>query len=239
MLPHRAAPRGLSRPHRKHFLGGSLRKSARTGPSRSRGAGVPLKIAAKVDKVVEDYFTHIIKPMLADPSVEFLGEIGEHEKPAFLGNALALLFPIDWPEPFGLVMIEAMSAGTPVIAWNCGSVPEVIEEGQSGLIVGSIEEAVKAVEHVRTMSRRAVRQRFEARFTSSHMADAYLDHYRRLPSFREERSPWKKVPLLSISPIRLPAAIDEMRPPVRGDMRAAAGGVEEEQFVRGAPLTGS
>ena len=101
----------------------------------AKRAGMPLKIAAKVDKVDQDYFEEVIKPLLDHPLIEFIGEIDEQQKGGFLGNALALLFPIDWPEPFGLVMIEAMSAGTPVIAWRHGSAPEVIEDGMSGLVV--------------------------------------------------------------------------------------------------------
>src|SRR3546814_19326808 len=99
-------------------------------------------IAAKVDRVDRDYFEERIKPLLDHPLIEFIGEISDDQKPAFLGGALALLFPIDWPEPFGLVMIEAMAAGTPVIAWDNGSVPEVVREGTNGLIVASIDEAV-------------------------------------------------------------------------------------------------
>ena len=117
---------------------------------------MPLKIAAKVDKADEDYFRTIIEPLLDDPLVEFIGEIDDHAKTSFLGNALALLFPIDWPEPFGLVMIEAMAAGTPVIAWRAGSVPEVVDDGITGIIVESMDEAVRAVDRARVMSRDAV-----------------------------------------------------------------------------------
>ena len=129
------------------FLG---RISPEKRPDRAieiaKRAGVPLKIAAKVDKVDQDYFEEVIRPLLDHPLVEFIGEINEHREGGFLGNALALLFPIDWPEPFGLVMIEAMSAGTPVIAWRHGSVSEVIEDGMSGVVVDSIDEAVSAVD---------------------------------------------------------------------------------------------
>jgi len=143
-------------------------------------AGMLLKIAAKVDKVDKEYFEIVIKPMLKSPYVEFIGEIGEKEKNEFLGNAYALLFPIDWPEPFGLVMIEAMACGTPVIAWRCGSVPEVIEDGVNGFIVESLEEAVKAIEKVKRLSRRRCRKIFEERFTSSRMARDYLYLYEKL-----------------------------------------------------------
>ena len=109
---------------------------------------MPLRIAAKVDPVDRAYFEETVRPLLDHPLVEFIGEIDEHEKRDFLGNALALLFPIDWPEPFGLVMIEAMAAGTPVIAWRNGSVPEIIDDGLSGVIVDSLEEAVAGVSRV-------------------------------------------------------------------------------------------
>jgi glycosyltransferase involved in cell wall biosynthesis len=140
-------------------------------------AGLPLKIAAKIDHVDEGYFTRVIKPLMDHPLVEFVGEISEVEKPAFVGGAKALLFPIDWPEPFGLVMIEAMSAGTPVIAWNTGSVPEVIRDGVSGYIVDSIEGAVEAVRCIDNLDRRIVRAEFESRFTVATMAERYETAY--------------------------------------------------------------
>jgi glycosyltransferase involved in cell wall biosynthesis len=148
----------------------------------AKRAGIPLKIAAKVDKVDQDYFEDVIKPLLDHPLIEFIGEIDEQEKSRFLGNALALLFPIDWPEPFGLVMIEAMSAGTPVIAWHHGSAPEIIEDGISGFLVDSIEAALLAVERVRAMSRDRVRRYFEARFTATHMTNDYVAAYEALLS---------------------------------------------------------
>ena len=153
----------------------------------AKRAGIPLKLAAKVDPSDQQYFEHVIKPQLDHPLIEFIGEIDEREKSEFLGNAMALLFPIDWPEPFGLVMIEAMSAGTPVIGWRMGSVPEVIDEGVTGLIVESIEEAARAVDRVRGMSRLAVRRQFEARFTASRMAQGYLNAYERLLSACDSR----------------------------------------------------
>jgi glycosyltransferase involved in cell wall biosynthesis len=146
----------------------------------AKRAGLPLKIAAKVDPADRAYFEQVVQPMLDDPLVEFIGEIGEREKQSFLGNALALLFPIDWPEPFGLVMIEAMSAGTPVIAWRKGSVPEVVADGVSGVIVGSIEEAVAAVDKARSLSRAGVRRYFEEHFTAARMARDYVAAYDRL-----------------------------------------------------------
>lgn len=143
-------------------------------------SGVPLKLAAKVDDADSVYFSETIKPLLYDPSVDFIGEIGEDRKSNFLGNARALLFPIDWPEPFGLVMIEAMACGTPVIAWNRGSVPEVIDDGVTGFIVNSEEEALQAISRAAHVDRKTVRAVFEQRFTSSTMARNYLDVYEKV-----------------------------------------------------------
>lgn len=140
-------------------------------------AGVPLKIAAKVDAVDRVYFDECIQPLLGHPLIDFVGEIGDSEKSAFLGGARALLFPIDWPEPFGLVMIEAMACGTPVIAWRCGSVPEVVEHGVSGLIVDDIAGAVKAVHGIGELSRARVRRAFDERFTAQAMAKRYARLY--------------------------------------------------------------
>lgn len=146
----------------------------------SRQARIPLRIAAKVDAADRVYFETVIRPLLDDPLIEFVGEIGAEQKPEFLGNALALLFPICWPEPFGLVMIEAMACGTPVIGWERGSVPEVIEPGLTGFIVHSDREALEAVGQVARLDRRAVRAAFERRFTARQMAEAYVDVYERL-----------------------------------------------------------
>ena len=143
----------------------------------ARRAGIPLKIAAKVDKVDRAYYDAEIKPLMKEPGVEFIGEIGEREKREFLGQAMALLFPIDWPEPFGLVTIEAMANGAPVVAWRRGAVPEVIDEGVTGFIVDSIDEAVAAVARVATLDRRAIRYRFEERFTVERMAHDYVALY--------------------------------------------------------------
>jgi glycosyltransferase involved in cell wall biosynthesis len=140
-------------------------------------AGVPLKIAAKVDSVDRAYFEAEVKPLLDHPLIEFIGEIGDEKKADFLGKARALLFPIAWPEPFGLVMIEAMACGTPVIAYDCGAVPEVIEHGRSGFIVNSEEQALAAIARVNELDRRVVRAAFEQRFTAHKMASAYLDVY--------------------------------------------------------------
>src|SRR5690349_21060027 len=163
------------------FLG---RISPEKRPDRAiriaRAAGIPLKIAAKVDKVDEDYFRNDIFPLLNGPGIEFIGEINEREKTKFLGDAAALLFPIDWPEPFGLVMIEAMACGTPVLAFCCGSVPEIIEDGVTGKVVNSEEEAIAALPEILLYDRRVVRQRFEERFSAARMANEYVSVYRNL-----------------------------------------------------------
>ncbi|GLQ54099.1 glycosyltransferase family 4 protein [Devosia nitrariae] len=144
-------------------------------------SGMKLKIAAKVDKVDQDYWNETIAPMIArHPNVEYIGEIDDSQKGQFLGNALALVFPIDWPEPFGLASIEAMACGTPVIAFDCGSVPEVVDHGVSGLIVSSLDEAVAAVGHVGSLDRRLVRATFETRFSVERMARDYVAIYERL-----------------------------------------------------------
>jgi glycosyltransferase involved in cell wall biosynthesis len=140
-------------------------------------AGLPLKIAAKVDSVDRAYFEAKVRPLLDHRLIEFVGEIGDEQKAEFLGNARALLFPIAWPEPFGLVMIEAMACGTPVIAYDCGAVPEVIEDGRSGFIVNSEEQALEAIVRVSELDRHVVRASFEQRFTAHKMASAYLDVY--------------------------------------------------------------
>ena len=146
----------------------------------ARAVGLPLKIAAKVDRVDEAYFHAEIKALLRQPGVEFIGEIDDRHKNAFLGQARALLFPIDWPEPFGLSMIEAMACGTPVLAFGRGAVPEVIDEGVTGCIVHTVEEAISRLGAVLSLARSRVRQRFEERFTVARMARDYVEVYERL-----------------------------------------------------------
>lgn len=142
--------------------------------------GMPLKIAAKVDPADREYFEERIVPLLSHPLVEFIGEIGESEKTEFLGHATALLMPICWPEPFGLVMIEAMACGTPVIAYPCGAVPEIVEHGVTGFIVNNAAEAAKAVNQVHLLDRARIRAAFEARFTVERMTRDYLAVYEAL-----------------------------------------------------------
>jgi glycosyltransferase involved in cell wall biosynthesis len=140
-------------------------------------ANLPLQIAAKVDRPDRAYFEREVKPRLDNPLIEFVGEIGEADKSAFLGDAAALLFPIDWPEPFGLVLIEALANGTPVIAFGRGSVPEIIDDGITGFVVGDIDEAVAAVEAARRLDRARIRQQFERRFSVERMTQDYVTTY--------------------------------------------------------------
>ena len=152
----------------------------------AKATGIPLKVAAKVDKADEQYFNNEIEPLLNHPLVEFIGEIGENEKNDFLGNALALLFPIDWPEPFGLVMIESLASGTPIIAFADGSVPEIIEHQRTGFIVENLDDAITAVGQISSLNRRACRDSFDKRFGASRMARDYVALYERLISDGEK-----------------------------------------------------
>jgi len=171
-------------------------------------SGMPLKIAAKVDRVDQSYWEEMIRPMVeAHSNVEFLGEIGEAEKAGFLGGAAALLFPIDWPEPFGLVMIEAMACGTPVIAFPCGSVLEVLEDGTSGFVVDTIAEGVKAVQRIARLNRAMIRAQFERRFTVERMTHDYLEIYDRAAASSMDRAQTDRVngahlPLTMTTPAR-------------------------------------
>ena len=164
------------------FLGRiSPEKGVEQAIAIAQQVGMPLKIAAKVDQADREYFREVVQPLLHKASlVEYIGEVGGATKDAFLGEAAALLFPIDWPEPFGLVMIEAMACGTPVIAYPRGSVPEVLEDGVTGWIVEGMEEAVQAVARVPALSRARCRQVFEERFSVSRMAKDYLRIYKSL-----------------------------------------------------------
>jgi glycosyltransferase involved in cell wall biosynthesis len=151
----------------------------------ARMAGIPLKVAAKVDPVDQEYYEDQIQPLFDDPLVEFVGEVTDEEKDAFLGQALALLFPIKWPEPFGLVMAEAMATGTPVITSRFGSVPEVVEDGVTGVLCDSVEEMALACERVERLDRSACRQRVEQRFSMQAMVDGYEAIYQRLTIERQ------------------------------------------------------
>src|SRR5262249_47335090 len=181
------------------FLG---RISPEKRPDRAiriaRALDIPLKIAAKVDKVDEVYFRENIVSLLNQPGIEFIGEIDERAKSEFLGNARALLFPVDWPEPFGLSMIEAMACGTPVLAFRCGSVPEIVDAGVTGLIVDSMDEAIRMLPQVLALDRRTVRQRFDQRFSVARMAKDYLHVYRSL--LRRRSLPEREAALARLQP---------------------------------------
>jgi len=189
---HHGLPLNQFKVHRGHgkylaFLGRvSPEKGLERAIETAERAGMELKIAAKIDCADKEYFDAVIKPLLKHPLIEFIGEIGHPEKNDFLGNAYALLFPIGWPEPFGLVMIEAMSCGTPVIAYPCGSVPEVMEHGVTGFVVPDVNGAVRALPAVPQLNRIEIRQRFEERFSANRMTREYVRIYRRL--IREEGS---------------------------------------------------
>jgi glycosyltransferase involved in cell wall biosynthesis len=195
------------------FLG---RISPEKRPDRAiaiaRAAGLPLKIAAKVDKADDAYFRGVIAPMLNGPEIEFIGEINENAKSEFLGEAAALLFPIDWPEPFGLVMIEAMACGTPVLAFRCGSVPEIVEDGLTGRIVSDVGEAVRALPGLLKLDRKAIRARFEERFSSARMATEYGLIYQRMlrrlptPDSGYRHSPRVRPPSMDRAPEAPPTA---------------------------------
>ena len=176
-------------------------------------ARLPLLMAAKVDRADQVYWDSVIEPMVkANPNVKFIGEINDHQKAEFLGNAIALLFPIDWPEPFGLVMIEAMACGTPVIAFRAGSVPELIDDGVTGFIVNSVSDAVAAVGKARQMDRAMVRAKFDERYTARRMAQDYLQVYASMPGMRG-------------------AAAADFAGPSNAGFSLAEGGPPFEQFV--------
>lgn len=183
---HHGLPERLLSPQpvKPHYLAALGRIAPEKGIDRAINiairCGIPLKIAAKVDRADEDYYNERIRPMMDHPLVEYIGEISDREKSDFLSGAIGLLVPIDWPEPFGLVMIEAIACGTPVVAFNRGSVPEVVEHGKTGFVVEDETSAVAAVDRLETLDRAAIRRAFEARFTARRMALDYLETYREL-----------------------------------------------------------
>jgi glycosyltransferase involved in cell wall biosynthesis len=197
---HHGLPKDLLKPNDAPeagylaFLGRiAPEKGPETAIRLARAAGLPLKIAAKIDKADRAYFEAQVKPLIeSTPGVEFVGEIDEWQKGAFLGRARALLFPIRWPEPFGLVLIEAMACGIPVIAFRHGSVPEIVEDGVTGFVVEAEDEAgaLRAIARLPTLDRRRVRETFERRFTARRMAEDYLKVYRDLA---ESRTPKLRV----------------------------------------------
>jgi glycosyltransferase involved in cell wall biosynthesis len=214
------------------FLG---RISPEKRPDRAiavaKRTGHKLRIAAKVDQADKTYFHQHIEPLLGDPLVEYIGEIGEQEKSAFLGNAAALLFPIDWPEPFGLVLIEAMACGTPVIAWDRGAVAEIVDDGVTGFIVANEDAAVAAIRRLSKIDRQAVRRMFEQRFTARMMAHNYLELYRRILKVRHQSATTEMArdrPRLS-DPIGLSARSGDPAEEILGFVRLAP---NEEQSQR-------
>jgi glycosyltransferase involved in cell wall biosynthesis len=188
---HHGLPRNMLQPMpvKPQYFGFLGRIAPEKGVDRAiaiaRHCGVPLRIAAKVDRADREYFDEKILALIDGTSVEYIGEISDADKSEFLSGAIALLVPIDWPEPFGLVMIEAMACGTPVIAFNRGSVPEIIEDGVTGFIVEDVEGAIGAVDRLPRLSRDKIRKQFEQRFTARRMAQDYLAVYRRLQDIRE------------------------------------------------------
>jgi glycosyltransferase involved in cell wall biosynthesis len=184
-IHHGLPPRLLEfHPRRGDYLAFLGRFSPEKRPDRAielaRRTGFPLKMAAKIDKADQEYFDAKIRPLMKDcPGVEYVGEINESEKDEFLGNAAGLLFPIDWPEPFGLVMIEAMACGTPVLAWRRGAVPEIIEDGVSGFIVDEMDDAEAALRRLVELDRRKCREAFDQRFSVARMARDYVQTFRK------------------------------------------------------------
>jgi glycosyltransferase involved in cell wall biosynthesis len=200
---HHGLPRNLYRPATSPqrgylaFLGRiSPEKRCDRAIAIAKAANMPLKIAAKVDKVDRAYFREVVEPLLNHPLVELVGEIEEHQKNDFLSNAAALLFPIDWPEPFGLAMIESMACGTPVLAFNRGSVPEIIEDGTNGYMVSTVEEAIAKLDAVLALDRSKVRRHFEERFTADRMARDYVKLYESLLKPDEAQQPHELTLLL-------------------------------------------
>jgi glycosyltransferase involved in cell wall biosynthesis len=168
--------------------------------------GMRLRIAAKADVADRNYMEEVIRPLLSNSSAEFIGEIGDEDKKQFLANAYALLFPIDWPEPFGLVIIEAMACGTPIIAFRCGSVPELVEEGVTGYIVDDIDGALQALRKIPAFDRQRCRRVFEERFTASRMAQDYLNVYRRVMKASADHN--ARIPLAALDSDPLEGTVD-------------------------------
>jgi glycosyltransferase involved in cell wall biosynthesis len=226
------------------FLGRlSPEKGAHIAIQVAREAGLPLRIAAKIPRHHSHYFKERIEPFLGGHEVEFIGEVNDREKQSFLGNAMGLLFPIDWPEPFGLVMIEAMACGTPVIAWRRGSVPEIIENGITGFVVETEAEVIDAVKRLGDLDRRRIRSAFERRFTARHMAESYRRCFEQLLSTNKypvisRRSHLQTTIQESESPERMPE-IDPAcaRPPetpsLPEDGRTSVGPLAERSDRRG------
>ena len=244
-LPQNLLSKGEGRGGYLAFLGRISPEKAPDAAIRiAARAGIPLKIAAKVDRVDREYFKTTVEPLLGQADVEFIGEIREDQKQEFLGNAAGLLFPIAWCEPFGLVMIEAMACGTPVIAFENGSVPEVLEDAVTGFIVHSEDQAVEAVRRIGTLDRARIRGEFERRFTAQRMARNYLKLYerlvqaQRLPAFGI-RTVGDELLARSLVPhgrAGVARTRDRVLPPALGD---AGMGVLQQRSDRSGPVTTS
>ena len=241
-LPQNLLSKGDGRGGYLAFLGRVSPEKAPDAAIRiAARAGIPLKIAAKVDRVDREYFKTTVEPLLGQADVEFIGEIRENQKQEFLGNAAGLLFPIAWREPFGLVMIEAMACGTPVIAFENGSVPEVLEDAVTGFIVHSEDQAVEAVRRIGTLDRARIRGEFERRFTAQRMAQNYLKLYerlvqaRRLPALaiRTVGDEWLARSLVPHGRAAAARIRDSVAPPAPGD---AGVGVLRQRSDRSGPV---
>jgi glycosyltransferase involved in cell wall biosynthesis len=244
-LPQNLLSKGDGRGGYLAFLGRVSPEKAPDAAIRiAARAGIPLKIAAKVDRVDREYFKTTVEPLLGQADVEFIGEIGEEQKQEFLGNAAGLLFPIAWREPFGLVMIEAMACGTPVIAFENGSVPEVLEDAVTGFIVHSEDQAVEAVQRIGTLDRTRIRGEFERRFTAQRMAQNYLKLYerlvqaRRLPALaiRTVGDEWLARSLVPHGRAAAARIRDSVAPPAPGDAGLA---VLQQRSDRSGPVISS
>jgi glycosyltransferase involved in cell wall biosynthesis len=244
-LPQNLLSKGEGRGGYLAFLGRISPEKAPDAAIRiAARAGIPLKIAAKVDRVDQEYFKTTVEPLLGQADVEFIGEIREDQKQEFLGNAAALVFPIAWREPFGLVMIEAMACGTPVIAFENGSVPEVLEDEVTGFVVHSEDQAIEAVQRIGTLDRNRIRGEFERRFTAQRMAQNYLKLYerlvqaRRLPALAIGTVGDEMLPRSLVSHGRAAAARtrDRVVPPALGD---AGVRVLQQRSDRSDPVTAS
>jgi glycosyltransferase involved in cell wall biosynthesis len=243
-LPQDLLSKGEGRGRYLAFLGRVSPEKAPDAAIRiAARAGIPLKIAAKVDRVDREYFKTTVEPLLGQADVEFIGEIREDQKQEFLGNAAGLLFPIAWREPFGLVMIEAMACGTPVIAFENGSVPEVLEDAVTGFIVHSEDQAVEAVRRIGTLDRTRIRGEFERRFTAQRMAQNYLNLYerlvqaRRLPALANRTVGDELLARSLVAPGRAAAVRtrDSVPPPALGD--AGVGTLRQRSDRRGPVMT--
>jgi glycosyltransferase involved in cell wall biosynthesis len=209
---HHGLPPDLHAPGRGG--GGYLAFLGRVSPEKglvrairiAESCGRRIRIAAKIDEVDRDYFNSAVVPLLRRPGVEFLGEIGDRDKSGFLGEATALLLPISWPEPFGLVMIEAMACGTPVITYDAGSAPELIDDGVTGFVVANEDEAVAAVERAATLPRARIRERFEQRFSARRMAEQYVALYKRMAGAAAEARPAPRVARAGAATASVPTA---------------------------------